>query len=841
MALSKQLSSSAINRNYILLLILLWLIGIICDRLWLSWDNSVPAWDQADYLNGAINYFQALESAEFTSSEWWRNFWLLSNKIPPLTYILTSPFLAAFGVSQDAAMGVMALYSAVLLLGVYGLGCSLFTPRVGLWAAALCQIIPGLYYYRLEFLLDYPLTAVVTCSFWLLTLWWLRARDKKKARQGKSWLIIILFGISLALALLVKQTSVIFLLFPLIWIFFISLKQSRWLSLLQLLIGLSAAFPLFFPWYRTNWLLILTAGKRATVDSAIAEGDPALNSLAAWTYYGQILPYLLSWSLLIIALLGLILYWRQQNQRLMPGETKFKFIWLLIFLMGGYLLSSFNVNKDARYILPLLPTLSLIVALGLLSWRGVGKNRLRILTLCLSCLVMLQNIFPLPGAVLAEILSPNVQKYPKIKNDYPHVAVIEEIIQSSPYLQSNLGVLPSTPQLNQHNFTFFGGKFNSQIVARQVGVREKEVLADARSLDWFLLKTGEQGSVPASQSQIIKLIETGKDFILQKAWDLPDQSRLKLYRRQQLSVEVKPCNNSTRQRVSLEQIDIPSSAPAGNPIPVTYHWHGSWEQLQSGIVILTWQKKQVNDKNLTQASFWLQDHAIAFGKLYPPYQQSLNLDDNFQVIEHTAMLPSKEIQPGKYILQATYLNRKTGENYPIKVPPINLTINNEVKPIAAPELDLSSQLRQLAPKLALGISGLEEIFAETARINQYDTNQDYLTQVEKSLTYRLQQTRFIQPLNWRYAIALANVLQQDVINARETLEEIVKLDPNNPYNHAYLAFIHLYDWQPKQAEKVLQRAVVNNPNLSEIKILQAIAYLMQGKLFKAWQTFPQTL
>ena len=62
-------------------------------------------------------------------------------------------------------------FSAVLILSVYGLGKVLFSETVGLWAAALCQVMPGLYRYRLEFLLDYPLAAVVTLSFFFLTLW----------------------------------------------------------------------------------------------------------------------------------------------------------------------------------------------------------------------------------------------------------------------------------------------------------------------------------------------------------------------------------------------------------------------------------------------------------------------------------------------------------------------------------------------------------------------------------------------------------------------------------------------------------------------------------------------
>ena len=150
---------------------IIWLLEGISDRLWLNIDRSVPAWDQADYLNGVLNYWNALQQPEWFNFDWWRSFWLLSNKIPPLHYIITAPFLNLFGTTADAAMLVMILYSAILLTSVYGLGVILFNPTIGLWAAGICQLLPGLYYYRLEFLLDYPLTAMVTASFWLLTVW----------------------------------------------------------------------------------------------------------------------------------------------------------------------------------------------------------------------------------------------------------------------------------------------------------------------------------------------------------------------------------------------------------------------------------------------------------------------------------------------------------------------------------------------------------------------------------------------------------------------------------------------------------------------------------------------
>ncbi len=835
------------NKQGLIILAIIWLSGVICDRVWFFLDNSVPAWDQADYLNGALNYWHALQNPQWFEGDWWRSFWLLSNKIPPLHYILTTPFINIWGTSADAASLVIIFYNALLLISVYGLGLVLFNTNVGLWAAGLCQVLPGLYYYRLEFLLDYPLTAIVTFSFYLLTLW--------QVSKKKSWLIAIAFGLSLGFALLLKQTALFFLLVPIIWAFCACLKDRQWLRVSQLITAFFASTIVFYPWYRTNWLLILTSGKRATLDSAIAEGDPALNSLNAWTYYLKILPYLLSWHILIIPLVGILLYLIykliDKNLFFSSSISLQNLKWLIIYLIGGYLLSSFNINKDARYILPLLPVLSLIIAIALLSWRGRGQKVICWGTISLSIILMLLNIFPLGLSFIPNTLSPRVQHYPYLGTKYPNAEVIEEIIKTSSYLRTTLGVLPSTPTINQHNFSFYGGQNNFQVVGRQVGVRLEEVTQDANYLDWFLTKTGDQGSIPEAQQAITNLVETGGDFKLQKDWQLPDNSTLKLYHSRQPLVTVKKSENSVikqpenniREKIKLNKLIIPEVVPPGIPIPVTYQWLGTWEQLQQGIVLLTWQldkdiSSPAREENQIQNSSWLHDHGIGMGMLDSSKNNIKDIKQpRFQVIENTAMLTPQNLISGNYKLTATYLNRQTKETYPISIPNHQITIDPNAPEIPAPELDLVTQLRNIAPDMEQGISGLEPIFAQTARINQYDAKQDYLQQTELALSSRLKQDNITQQqrLDWTYTVGLAQVLQQDVKGAIASFKSLTQLDSNNPYNYAYLAFVYLYDWKPKLAAKELNIALKINSNIPEIKTLSGVAAIMQGNLVKAWK------
>ncbi|NEQ10061.1 MAG: phospholipid carrier-dependent glycosyltransferase [Moorea sp. SIO4E2] len=1023
-----------------LILGLIWLGSGFCDRIWFALDHSVPAWDQADYLTGSLNYWQALQHPQWFSGEWWSSFWAISSKVPPLTYIIAAMVQQMFGTGPELATIALVLCSGVLIASVYGLGLVLFNRRVGLWAAGLVVLLPGLYRYRLEFLLDYPLTTVVSLCFWSLTVWWSLGRAKTPlsrttVRQG--WLWGLGFGLCLGLALLVKQTALFFLFVPIAWAGVRVLWQRQWQRLAQLIGGLLVSVLLFGPWYRINWLLILTSGKRATIDSAIAEGDPALNTLDAWVYYWKILPYLISWPLLLIPIVGLLIYGlkyglkqsaiAKPNNLPSPHPPIWSLTWLGVFIVGGYLLCSLNINKDARYILPLVPVLSVFLAYGLTCWTNRWGKPMRWSTVGLATVLMMLNLFPLGGRGLTQLLSPRVQHLPYLGQPWPHPKVIAEIIKTQPYLRSNLGVLPSTPDINQHNFNYYGALANFQVYGRQVGTQAKQVKQDMRSLSWFLTKTGAQGSIPESQAAIVQAVEQGSEFELHQTWELPDTSQLKLYHKRQPPIAVKPLsikpagdqssikptsfngNGSlsttltSSPRVKLEQVTIPETSPAGVPVPVTYQWTGSWEQLKSGIVILTWQpvdlkvgklfakrgllakvnklkvgklfakrgllakvdplfakrgllakvgqlfakrgllakvgqlfakrgllakvgqlfakrgllakvnklkvvrvawpfgqgstdtnlepnnlqpstdtnlqpstdtnlqpnnlqpstdtnlqpSTQTNlqpstDTNLqpsTQTNLqpnnlqptfrerqrrtthrWLHDHGIAMGELHSSQLPPAN--SQFQVIERMAMFPPADIPAGSYTLKATYLNRQTGETYPIQVPTVTLTIDPAASPIPAPELDLITQMRILSTNLPKGLNGLEPVFEETARINQYDPIQDYLEQADLALSYRLESEP--NNLDLAYALALSRVLQQDVEGAIAALKRVTQLDPQNPYAHAYLAFVYLYDWDGKDGEKALKPALKINRTIPELQALSGIAALMQGNVFKAW-------
>ena len=65
------------------LVALIWVLSTLVDRLWWMLQTGVPAWDQADYLNSAMDHGRALGLLPGGSWQGWPALLDLSPKIPP--------------------------------------------------------------------------------------------------------------------------------------------------------------------------------------------------------------------------------------------------------------------------------------------------------------------------------------------------------------------------------------------------------------------------------------------------------------------------------------------------------------------------------------------------------------------------------------------------------------------------------------------------------------------------------------------------------------------------------------------------------------------------------------
>ncbi|HBP52978.1 MAG TPA: 4-amino-4-deoxy-L-arabinose transferase, partial [Synechococcus sp. UBA8638] len=261
-------------------LLLIWLMATAADRAWLAADQAAPAWDQADYLNSAVDHGRAL--GLLPGGEWsgWRDFLLLSPKIPPLASLVHGVVMAVAGELPDQASWALAIWHGLLLLALDGWARQLHSPRLAILALILAALSPGLISLRVNFTLDLALTAVTTAALWQLWRW------QRPAPHGGRWVQALLAALGLAAALLVKQSAILVLAAPTLWAVVTGIGQHR--RRLQLLAGMALVLALILPWLHQNWITAIGGTHRAVVDSARSEGDPPVFSLASLLYYPRL-------------------------------------------------------------------------------------------------------------------------------------------------------------------------------------------------------------------------------------------------------------------------------------------------------------------------------------------------------------------------------------------------------------------------------------------------------------------------------------------------------------------------------------------------------------------------
>ncbi len=806
----------------LLILLGLWLVVAVFDRTWIWMDQIPPHWDSGDHLSRALDHWRVLQNPQWFSGEWWRTLWEQApTQRAPLVYLLTAPYFTLFGVSTDSAVTVNLFFTALLLGSVYAMGRRLFNASVGLWAAGLSLLAPVLGRLRLDYMLDYGLTVVTAFTAMGLTYWW-----TAKSRRGQ-WGFTLLWGFGVGLMLLARTSGLLFVVAMVGWLGVLCLFSRQWGRILQLIAGVVVGIAVIWPWFSTSWLTITSTTLESTSHGITIMGSPQANTLAGWLFYPQELPGMLSSPVLflglaagLLALVGLIFPFSGGKPQPLPNTTtspRRAWLWLGGIILVILFFGALGANKQARLLAPIVPFLCVALA-RLLWWRQDRTwQALRWLAAVGSAILLLWTTFPVPGA---NLFPQRTRWFPYTGEIWPHEDMIAAMTAETPHLEVNLGIIPNTPEIQVFNLGFYGSAADFQVNTREVGMRTSATQQDAQALDWYITKTGDQGPLlnEEARTNVNTAVANSPELEVWNTWPLPDGSEARIHHRQEPWVEVEPVNQ-TVERVTLSEVAIPEPVTAGQTTPVTYRLVGPWDDLKNGLLLLSWTSEEAN--NPPQ---WIGDHGIGLGRLYGDEPANAG----FSVVERLGVVPPADLPPGTYRLAATFVHRDTQESYAVELPTTEVEVlptppEAELVPAVSPPLDLVTVLRQLSQ--GLGTGDIDPVFSEVGRINQYDPPQDYLIQAEKALDFRLQE--YPDNLDWLYGKALSHVLQQDAPAAIAALTRITEVAPDNPYHWAYLGFVHLYSWQPRQAQAALDQAAALDPDLPDLKVLQAAAAIMQ--------------
>ncbi|OUX72561.1 MAG: 4-amino-4-deoxy-L-arabinose transferase [Synechococcus sp. TMED90] len=511
------------------LLLLLWILSTAADRLWWLRHGGLPAWDQADYLNSALDHGRALGLLPGGAWQGWQALLDLSPKIPPLGSLVNGAVIAVSGDVPAQAAWSLSLWNGLLLLATAGWALSLRSPQrlareFALLAAAAVSLAPMFLELRTDYLLELPLTACVTLALWRLGCW-------LDPTRPSSWWQALIASLAVAAALLVKQSALLVLIPACVWVLVVALRSGVRRQA-QLALGLAVVTLSLLPWLRHNWITTLGGTNRAVIESAAREGDPGVLTLAGWLWYPRLIPDQIGWVLLVIGLSGLVLLLQQRRSGLVApprdgSDRSQAWIWLVGMLVLGWLFTNLSPNKDSRYIAPLLPPLLLLLSRGWLQWGLWIRGRWPV------------QARWLPGAALAigglAAASPAwMQQSARLQNR--HQGPLESIVQRAGggvpgVAPKTLIVVPSTPDLNQHNVSYYGRRNGGQLVGRQLGGSLDHVQPVLDYAELVLLAEGDQGSVRKAARRLDRAVREFGVFERVDTFSRPGGGSYSLWRR----------------------------------------------------------------------------------------------------------------------------------------------------------------------------------------------------------------------------------------------------------------------------------------------------------------------
>ncbi len=529
-------------RSYAFLAVLV-LVLSAANLAWLKADTRPPSWDPAGHAIATIRLsrvpllpdpLQAVQQ------------WFTQTEYPPLVYWLSAPLAHLFWPSADTFAGIHALFLAILLLATYGVARSMGGTGAGLVAACVVGLYPILYGLERHYLLDFPLTAMVALSNWLL----IRSEGFRERRTA------LVYGASLGLGMLTKWPFALFVAGPfLVTVAFrVGRERARWKNLLW---ASGTGFLVAAPWYIANFRS--TIAFAATQSAwAQAEGDPLLGSIVLLKYYALALveqQILLPFAAL--ALLGLLVVVARRGLR---HDTLFLLSWIAL----PYLYFTFAANKDPRFTVPYLTALAIFSALGL-AWLKPRAVRAALTALiALYALLQFSGLSwgmsqRLPSGVLPSRFGIHLGSHvlpiysevvhmasPAAPEDWQEQAMLHDLLATlSPQNGTRhavLSVLANAEFFEPNAFTYYALAERLPVDVLYLpdpfqshGAREK--LAKS---DYVITKTGDLGPAwttketsELTRELLTPLSELGSQFELVGGYPLPDGSEGRLYRRVQ--------------------------------------------------------------------------------------------------------------------------------------------------------------------------------------------------------------------------------------------------------------------------------------------------------------------
>ncbi|MFC1790482.1 phospholipid carrier-dependent glycosyltransferase [Patescibacteria group bacterium] len=577
------------------LLVLLCLFHLVGNLVWVSLDNRPPDWDAAAHTLFAFRFgrfFKSLSQFSF------RGDFLkaaVADPYGPLARAIGGLFVFLFRLQPGEVQFLGTIFFLGNLILIFLLGRQLFQDDwVGFWGAFIFSFYLFVYEYSRWFLLDLPLL-----FFLLLSIYLLLKSDFFKKEKLTWWAVLVATAV-----VLVKLQGAAYLVWPFGWGLAVILKRKDKQALKVVakagLIGMGLM---------SVWLLI-TGKELVQYFNLAVKPEPGvdpflLNRLETWFYYlGTFLNYGASFLPFLVYLLPGLIF-------LFKGEKR-------VFLAGNvalyYLLFTIFPNKDFRYVFPVLPFLSLMIAWGTvwLLKRG-GSFRLiwtGLVVLQIFLYLTLSFGFPFRRGMSIRFLLPGFNDiqvwrtvdYPVYlfdRRQWPNQAVIRDLYSLYQQSQNQEGplrvlLIPNYKHFNDNNLRMemTNLDYDDKILLDRAYWKLKfapitEFQEQVASYQYVLYTPGKTGPAYQFDQEVIKQIQADvtRHLWLNKAevvkkYPLPNNEEVWLVKKN----DFLPADNLLNQLVPFCQISVQPGDNDNHRI-FQLRWFGvdqGWHKLEFG-------------------------------------------------------------------------------------------------------------------------------------------------------------------------------------------------------------------------------------------------------------------
>ena len=529
-----------IKPDIVLLFIVLFFL--VVNLLWFSMDQAPPMWDQAHYLETSeILYHDFTEKGFFSLIQAFTD--ILKIKAPLIT-ILPVPFYIVFGNTYTSALYVNLLFMILTGYFLYKLGVLISGKKEALLSVFVLNVFPLIIGMSREFLTEYGLmTFVIMWMYYLL-------RSNSFEKRGISFIL----GVILGLGMLMKISFIFYIVCPTLLILIRRTRDSQKIessSFLNLAITVIIGVLIAGPWYFKNLSSVVHfAVASGYGNSASKWGMGELFSvktiLSYWLYlinYGISAYFFFLIIFLFVTRITVSLFHR--SERLLERSN---FLFLATWFLFPFILFTFGVNKDYRYITPFLPVVSLVI-----STLIVRMTSMRFGYILLSFLL----VFPIFNYLFISFSSKSFHyeivnfkildkelaySHPPIREKWPLEEVVEILRSASSRNRDNyprISLLFDHNYINFINLNYYAKNRNAKVIFDIhnyfTGKKTDEIAEVIMHQSSYVItksdKLGPDLSNNENIQNVMSLLDKGKlNFRQIKTIPLPDETTISIYK-----------------------------------------------------------------------------------------------------------------------------------------------------------------------------------------------------------------------------------------------------------------------------------------------------------------------